>query len=509
MLKTLGGDMTSRTDAPRTDIPNTGAVKAASVNAATLTSQPLVDLDIVDATLRAALDAGGEWAELFAEDREAVGIVLDESRVEEMSSGRDRGVGIRVTAGDTTGYAHTSDLSAQGLADAARTAAAVASRQPGGGTVAMNSLAALRSRQASLAEPRVAVLPSTIGAERKVALLRAADDAARATHHSVTQVTARYGESRRRILVANTAGVCAADDQVRTLFSVGCVASGDGGMQTGRETIGYTVGWELFDDYDPAELAERAAQRAVTKLAARPAPSGEVPVVIARGGGGVLFHEACGHGLEADLVRKGASVFAGRVGSKVAANGVTLVDDGTMGPEWGALAIDDEGHPTQRNELISDGVLTDYMWDLLRSRDEGRAPSGNGRRQSYTHLPMVRMTNTFVTNGTVDPNDIVADTPWGVYVAHLGGGQVNTATGDFVFGMTEAYLIEDGAITEPLREGNLIGNGPQVLLDIDALGNDFAMGSPGTCGKDGQGVPVGDGQPTLRVRALTVGGTAS
>ena len=279
--------------------------------------------------------------------------------------------------------------------------------------------------------------------------------------------------------------------------------------QTGRETVGYTVGWELFDSHDPAELARRAARRAVTKLAARPAPSGEVPVVIARGGGGVLFHEACGHGLEADLVRKGASVFAGRVGEQVAAPGVTLVDDGTMGHEWGALAIDDEGHRTQRNVLISDGVLTDYMWDWLRSRDEGRAPSGNGRRQSYTHLPMVRMTNTFVTNGEIDPDDIIADTPWGVYVAQLGGGQVNTATGDFVFGMTEAYLIEDGVITEPLREGNLIGNGPAVLAEIDAIGNDFAMGSPGTCGKDGQGVPVGDGQPTLRVRALTVGGTAA
>ncbi len=472
--------------------------------AAEIAAEPLVDLDIVDATLRAALDAGGEWAELFAEDRDSASVVLDEGRVEEMNSGRDRGVGIRVTAGEVTGYAHTSDLSAQGLAEAARTAAAVATRQPRGGTVDMMSLGGV-----ALAEPRVAVLPASIGAERKVALLRTADDAARSAHEAITQVTARYGESRRRILVANTHGVCAADDQVRTLFSVGCVASGDGGLQTGRETVGYTVGWELFDDHDPAELAERAAQRAVTKLAARPAPSGEVPVVIARGGGGVLFHEACGHGLEADLVRKGASVFADRVGSQVAASGVTLVDDGTMGPEWGALAIDDEGHPTQRNELISDGVLTDYMWDWLRSRDEGRVPSGNGRRQSYTHLPMVRMTNTFVTNGDIDPADIIADTPWGVYVAHLGGGQVNTATGDFVFGMTESYLIEDGVITEPLREGNLIGNGPQVLLDIDALGNDFAMGSPGTCGKDGQGVPVGDGQPTLRVRALTVGGTAA
>jgi TldD protein len=233
-----------------------------------------------------------------------------------------------------------------------------------------------------------------------------------------------------------------------------------------------------------------------------------VPVVIQRGSGGVLFHEACGHGLEADHIAKDVSVFTGRVGQQVASSLVTLVDDGTMGPEWGTIAIDDEGHPAQRNVLIEDGVLTDYMWDWLRARKEGRPASGNGRRESYQYLPMVRMTNTFLVNGTADPEEIVRQTPTGVYVAQLGGGQVNPATGDFVFGMTEAYLIEDGEITEPLRDANLIGNGPQVLRDIDVVANDFAMGPPGTCGKQGQGVPVGDGQPTLRVTGMTVGGTA-
>ena len=292
-------------------------------------------------------------------------------------------------------------------------------------------------------------------------------------------------------------------------YRVNCVATGDQGLQTGRETVGYTVGFELFENHDIEAMARRAAGRAVTKLGARPAPSGQLPVVIERGGGGVLFHEACGHGLEADLVNKGASVFRDRLGELVAAPSVTLVDDGTMGVEWGTVAIDDEGCPTQRNVLIEDGILTDYMWDHLRSRAAGRSASGNGRRQSYQHLPMVRMTNTFVTNGDTEPQDIIADTQSGVYVAQLGGGQVNTATGDFVFGMTEAYLIENGEITAPLREGNLIGNGPEVLQNIEVIGNDFAMGSPGTCGKDGQGVPVGDGQPTLRVAALTIGGTAS
>jgi TldD protein len=295
---------------------------------------------------------------------------------------------------------------------------------------------------------------------------------------------------------------------VRTLFAVTAVATGDAGMQTGYQSLGRTVGFELFDAYDVEDLARSAAGRALTKLAARPAPSGTMPVVIGPGGGGVLFHEACGHGLEADLVGKGASVFAGRMGEQVADPRVTLVDDGTMAEEWGCFAIDDEGTPARRNVLIEEGVLTDYMWDLLRARKEGRDRSGNGRRQSYKHLPMVRMSNTYLLAGPDDPDDIVASTERGVYVAHLGGGSVNTASGDFVFGMTEAYLIEDGRITDPIREGNLIGNGPDVLRNIDAVGHDFAMGSPGMCGKDGQGVPVGDGVPTLRVSALTVGGTA-
>jgi TldD protein len=342
-----------------------------------------------------------------------------------------------------------------------------------------------------------------------VELLTRANDEARSIADAITQVSARYGDSRRRILVANSDGLLAEDDQVRTLFSVNCVAVGDTGMQTGRESAGRTVGFELFDEVDVSELARKAANRAVTKLNARPAPSGSQIVVVGPGGGGVLFHEACGHGLEADLVAKKASVFANRVGELVASPMVTLIDDGTMATEWGNYAIDDEGRPAQRNVLIQDGVLTDYMYDQIRARKEGRPSSGNGRRQSYQHLPMVRMTNTYITAGDDDPAEIVSSTPNGVYVAQLGGGQVNTATGDFVFGMTEAYLIEDGKITEPIREGNLIGNGPEVLTRIDALGNDFAMGSPGTCGKDGQGVPVGDGTPTLRVDGLTVGGTAA
>jgi TldD protein len=288
------------------------------------------------------------------------------------------------------------------------------------------------------------------------------------------------------------------------------VALGDTGMQTGYEGVGRTVGFELFDDVDVDAIARAAAGRALAKLSARPAPTGVVPVVIGAGRGAVLFHEACGHGFEADAIEKQASVYHGKVGQQVASPLVTLVDDGTMGRQWGAFAIDDEGRPAQRNLLVEDGVLTDYMWDFLRSRKAGRPSSGNGRRQTYQHLPMVRMTNTYLLAGAEDPEELVRQTPYGVYVSQMGGGQVNTATGDFVFGMTEAYLIEDGHLTHPLRDANLIGNGPEVLRNIDAVGRDFAMADGGgMCGKNGQSVPVGMGQPTLRVSGITVGGTAA
>ena len=463
----------------------------------------MIDQDVLERVLAGATSTGADFAEVYAEDKRSTSAGLDDGRVEQVTSGRDRGAGIRVIAGDTTGFAYTSDLTETGLAAAATSAAAAAARGGGGvRTVALSATAPHRPNS-------IVHHPDSIEKARKVELLDRVNDAARSYGPEIVQVSAGYGDSTKRVLVANTDGMLADDEIVRTLLRVSAVANGDGGMQTGYQSMGHTVGFEIFDTVDVEEMAREAARQAVTKLRARPAPSGEMPVVIKHGTGGVLFHEACGHGLEADHVQKEASVYAGKVGQLVANPLVTLVDDGTMPGEWGTLGIDDEGQPTQRNVLIEDGILTDYMWDFLRSRKEGRPRSGNGRRQSYQHLPMVRMTNTFVMNGPDDPDDIVSSTERGVYVAKLGGGSVNTASGDFVFGMTEAYLIENGEITEPLRDGNLIGNGPKVLQDIDMLANDFSMGSPGTCGKDGQGVPVGDGQPTLRVRALTVGGTAA
>lgn len=466
-----------------------------------MSAPALVESSVVERVLESALSRGGDFAEVFVEDRSTSSAMLDQRKVEELSSGRDRGAGVRVVVGDTTGFAHTADLSEKGLLAAAQAAAAVA--REGGGGVREIALSTLRDYPTT-----AAIEPGDVDKAKKIELLLHADDVARSEGSAITQVQVGLGDSTRRFLVANSEGVFASDHQVRTRFNVICVALGDTGMQTGYRPVAGTRGFEILTNEAVEEAARGAARQAITKLDARPAPSGDLPVVLAGGSGGILFHEACGHGLEADAVLKDASVYAGKVGELVASPLVTLVDDGTVRGEWGYLAIDDEGRPSARNVLIKDGVLTDYMWDYLRSQKEGRASSGNGRRQSYQYLPMVRMTNTYLLEGTSDADEIVAQTPYGVYVAQLGGGQVNTATGDFVFGMTSAFLIEDGKITTPLRDCNLIGNGPDILKKVDAVATDFSM-TPGTCGKDGQSVPVGTGQATMRLTGVTIGGTAA
>ncbi len=464
----------------------------------------MIESPVLERVLSEALRHGGDFAEVFAEDRSTSSALLDDGRVEELSSGRERGAGIRVVSGETTGFAHTADLTETGLLRAAEAASAVARSGRGGISAGAAGPLGPEVGGSPGGGQTAAPLPSK---GDSLELLKRADEASRASGNAISQVQAACGSSRRQVLIANSDGLLARDQQARTRFSVSCVAVGDTGLQTGFESAARTIGFEMFDEVSVEELAELAARRALSKLTARPAPSGELPVVLAGGSGGILFHEACGHGLEADHIVKDASVYTGMVGQQVASPLVTLVDDGTVGSEWGTYRIDDEGRPAQRNVLIDQGVLTDYLWDFLRARKEGRTSSGNGRRQTYQHLPMVRMTNTFLLPGVEDPDEIVAQTPRGVYVAKLGGGQVNTTTGDFVFGTTEAYLIEGGKITEPLRDANLIGNGPEVLKRIDAVGTDFGM-TPGTCGKDGQSVPVGCGQATMRLTGITIGGTA-
>lgn len=464
--------------------------------------ESVIEADVIERVLGAALRRGGDFAEVFVEDRRSSSARLDDERIEELTSGRDRGAGIRVVVGESTGFVHTADLSEAGLL-AAADAASVAARASGGGERSIR-LDPRHDVQAHVID----VLPEQVAKADKIALLRRAEAAARAEGGSIRSVSASFADSRRRIVVANSDGLHATDDQVRTRFMVQCVAAGDTGLQTALEAPGRSVGFEFYDSIDVEQVARTSARRALTLLDAVPAPSGQMPVVLAKGAGGVLFHEACGHGLEADLVQRDASVFKDRIGTQVASPLVTVIDDGTFSREWGTYAIDDEGQPAQRNVLIERGVLTDYMWDLVRARKAGRPSSGNGRRETYRHLPMVRMTNTFLPAGDTDPSDIIRDTEYGLYCVQLGGGQVDTATGDFVFGVTEGYLIEHGELTRPVRAAQLVGNGPQTMQLVDAVGNDFATWT-GTCGKSGQGVPVSSGQPTLRVSRMTVGGTAA
>jgi TldD protein len=348
----------------------------------------------------------------------------------------------------------------------------------------------------------------SIARERKVAWVREAEDAARSVSDEVKQVVAAFGDAAQRLLVANSEGQWVEEERERVRLFVSVVAARDGILQTGFEGPAGLGGAELLAARPPSETGRRAAEMAVAMLDGVPAPAGEIAVVLGPAGGGVLFHEACGHGLEADTVGKEASIYRGRLGERLASSLVTGVDDATVPGGWGSFSFDEEGTPAQRTVLVEEGTLTGYLYDRFWAGRDGATPTANGRRQSYAHLPIPRMTNTSILPGSVDPEDIVRDTQRGVYAAVLGGGQVNPATGDFVFGVAEGYLIEDGHITRPVRGANLIGNGTTILQGVDAVASDFDT-RPGTCGKDGQGVPVTTGSPTLRIARMTVGGTGA
>jgi TldD protein len=459
----------------------------------------MLDGDLVRETLETALASGAGTAEVYAEERRSTSLRLDDGKIEELTSGVDRGAGVKATAGQTTGYAYSNRLDPDALREAARSAAAAAR---GGERIAI--------RDFRRAEPPVvhpAAEPADgVPRDRKVGWLREADETARSLDPSVRQVSGSYGDSVLRVLIASSDGTWVEDERHRLRLIVSVVASRDGMMQTGFEGPAALGGIELLERHPPAETARIAAQQAVTMLDGVPAPAGEMAVVLGPGGGGVLFHEACGHGLEADTVGKEASVYRGRLGEPLASPLVTGVDDSTVAGEWGSFSFDDEGTPAGRTVLIEEGELRSYMYDRYWGRRDGAEPTANGRRQSYSNLPIPRMTNTSILPGESEPESVIADTARGLYAKKLGGGQVNPATGDFVFGVAEGYLIEDGKITRPVRGANLIGNGMAILQAVDAVASDFEA-RPGTCGKDGQGVPVTTGSPTLRIARMTVGGT--
>ncbi|HEY3434544.1 MAG TPA: TldD/PmbA family protein, partial [Solirubrobacterales bacterium] len=347
--------------------------------------------------------------------------------------------------------------------------------------------------------------PEDVPARRKAEMLRELDERGRAKGSEIAQFTASYAEARREIAVANSDGLFSADDRTRVRIGAQAVARRNGTVETGAETLGAHRGFELLED-DPGQIAEQAAAKALTLLDAVPAPSGSMPVVVGGGFGGVLFHEMTGHGLEADHIQKGASVYVGKLGEQVAEPLLNAYDDGRLPGEWGSDAIDDEGQPTQMTQVIEGGRLTSYLYDRLTADKAGVESTGNGRRESFRHLPIPRMTNTYIAPGEATPEAIIADVERGFYAVSFGGGQVDPATGDFVFGVSEGYLIENGEVTRPCRGATLIGNCLEALAAIDAVGDDFFM-KTGICGKGGQKVPVGTGQGHVRVRAMTVGGT--
>jgi TldD protein len=456
----------------------------------------LIEPALAERVLSRALANGGEFAEVFAERGAGLTMAIDESRVESVQSGASAGAGVRVLSGGTTYFAHVDGLDPDDVERAAAEAAAALHA----GRAEPRPLEAVASTPHAI-EQR----PSEVPAERKAALLRDLDQRGRAAGPEIAQFSASYAEVRREVTVANSDGLFGGDDRTRVRIGAQAVARRGDSVETGAETLGGHRGFELFDD-DPGEIAAAAARKALTLLDAGPAPAGSMPVVVGGGFGGVLFHEMTGHGLEADHVQKDASVYAGKLGTQVAQPLLTAYDDGRMPGEWGSDSIDDEGAPTQQTMVIEDGRLVSFLYDRLTARRDGVDSTGNGRRESFRHLPVPRMTNTYIAPGDAEPEAMIAEVSHGFYAASFAGGQVDPATGDFVFGVSEGYLIEDGRVTRPCRGATLIGNCLEALAAIDAVGSDFEM-KTGVCGKAGQKVPVGTGQGHVRIREMTVGGT--
>src|SRR5437763_11189714 len=452
--------------------------------------------------LSEALSAGGDYADLYFEYLTSTSISVDESIVKSATQGISAGCGVRVLAGDRTGYAHTDDLAPERILRAARTAALIArgpAQQP------------VQGFKESRAHQLYQVASPSVDADiaAKLDLVMRADRAARAYDSRITQVRGGYADELRQILVVGSDGTYATDVQPLARFTVFCIAKSGENSARGQAGGGGRVGIEYFlTEKTPEAFAKEAARQAMIQLDAREAPAGPVEVVLGNGWPGILLHEAIGHGLEADFNRKGTSAFSGLIRKKVASELCTVVDDGTIPDRRGSLNVDDEGNPTHNTVLIEKGVLQGYLQDRLSAKVMGVEATGNGRRQSYDHIPMPRMTNTFMMAGDSAPEDIIKSVAKGLYAVHFGGGQVDITSGKFVFSASEAYLIEDGKITAPVKGATLIGDGPTVLRKVTAVGNDLKLDQGvGICGKDGQTIPVSVGLPTIKIREITVGGT--
>ncbi|XKF14591.1 metalloprotease TldD [Halomonas sp. BLK-85] len=463
-----------------------------------------LDIDALDVGLGHAMGAGIDYADLYFQRIWEEGWMLEDGKVKEASYNIDGGVGVRALAGEKTGFAYSNQITADALVDTGKTAAGIVrsgQQLPG---QAMSIVTAM---------PFYAAIDPLAGlsADEKVAMLNQADRIARAADPGVIQVSASLSGTYEVVLVRASDGTLAADIRPLVRFNVSVIVSKNGRRERGSAGGGgrYSMA-RLRDDNVAERFAKEAVRQALVNTEAVDAPAGQMPVVLGAGWPGILLHEAVGHGLEGDFNRKGSSAFAGKMGQRVAARGVTVVDDATLADSRGSLSVDDEGTPGQSTMLIEDGILTGYMQDKLNARLMGMMPTGNARRESFAHLPMPRMTNTVMLAGQESPDDIISSVKRGIYAVSFGGGQVDITSGKFVFSANEAYLVEDGKITAPVKGATLIGNGPEAMQHVSMVGHDMEIDPGiGVCGKEGQGVPVGVGQPTIKLDELTVGGTQS
>lgn len=463
----------------------------------------MIDRGVLEKALGASLRLGGDFADIYVERKNADNLRLEDSKIESFSSGNDIGVGLRVISGSSTYFVHTDGLSPDAILTAADELASAVQAQNGKQEPA--AVYALKQITSNVNHP-LRVSPDSVEQAAKADIARRANAAARSVSGEISQVTVMLGSSVQEVVIANSEGLYAEDRRTLTRVFVFAVAKRGDKVESAHEAPGIAGGFELFETHTPEQVGESAAKRAIMLLGAKPAPSGNMPVVLGNGTGGVLFHEACGHGLEADAVRKGASVFAGQIGKKVASDIVSASDNPALLNRWGSFSFDDEGTPAAETVMIENGILRGFIYDRFNARLLNALTTPNGRRQSFRHIPVPRMTNTYIKQGPDQFEEMLTGIDRGLYAKALGGGEVNPANGDYVFGVTEGYLIENGEIASPVRGAVLVGNGPKTLMDIEMIAADLDFDA-GMCGKAGQSVPAGTGQPSLRIKGLTVGGT--
>ena len=458
----------------------------------------MLSKNIVSQVLAKCLITGGDFAEIFEDDSINNSISLVDGKVQDAIGGRSYGIGIRIFKGLKSVYAYTNNNSLDSLLETAYRAALAL------GEVREEKSIILNEKKIETIHP-IIYYPKDVLYEKKIAVLKNAYGGAKNYNSEISQVIASYADKEQNVLIANTEGLYIEDKRVRTRLGISAVASKDNENQTGFQGPGRHMGIEMFNTIDAEASGIEAARIAHTMLHARNCPAGNMTVAIDNGFGGVIFHEACGHALEATSVAKGNSVFSGKLGQQIASSKVTAIDDGTIPNAWGSLNIDDEGHKTQKNVLIENGILKGYMIDKLNGRRMNMEPTGSSRRQSYKYQPTSRMTNTYIAAGTDKPEDIIKSIDDGLYAKKLGGGSVNPVTGEFNFSVQEGYLVKNGVIQEPVRGASLIGKGSDVLMDIDMVGDNLEL-AQGVCGSSSGSIPTNVGQPMIRVKKITVGG---